>query len=384
VNRIDYTWGNVAQYFVLVVAGATGLVEVYRSGSLWWAVGGLLALLAILYHLWPDRRYHQYLAAEMTLVASLTAFHPIFVILGFTLSAHAMILLPGRAGAFWVAVLMVITGGLLVRETGWFDGLLTTLGVGSGYASFGYAYYARGRAEVARRKSQALLEELEEAHSQLRTYAEQVGDLAGAEERNRLAREMHDTIGHRLTVAAVQLEGAQRLISSDPRRATQMVETVRSQVREALSDLRRTVTTLRTPLEVDVSLPHALTRLVNGFEEATNLNVHLVLPGDLPTLPDAHRSALYRAAQEALTNVQRHAQAQNVWLQLTCQPDSITLSVSDDGVGLPDEPGQSGLGLRGMRERAARLDGELTLASRPGGGTELTLHLPLSPEETDG
>jgi signal transduction histidine kinase len=259
-----------------------------------------------------------------------------------------------------------------------------TLSVAIGYAFVSFATYAWNRAETARRESQALLTDLQTAHRQLQDYADQVEKLAVAEERYRLAREMHDTLGHRLTVTAVQLEGAQRLIPSDPERAARMVGTVRDQVREALSELRRTVATLRTPLEAGLSLPHALARLATGFEEATDLTVHLTLAEEMPALPDSHRLALYRAAQEALTNVQRHAQAQDVWLQSAWRDEEVVLLVSDDGVGFPPIAEQRGFGLRGLMERATQLGGEFTLESRPSGGARLSFRLPLPTEETNG
>jgi two-component system sensor histidine kinase UhpB len=163
-----------------------------------------------------------------------------------------------------------------------------------------------------------------------------------------------------------------------------MVVTVRDQVREALSELRRTVATLRPPLEADLSLPVALARLATGFEEATGLTVHLTLPEEMPALPDTHRLALYRAAQEALTNVQRHAQAQDVWLQLARQDKAVSLTVGDNGVGAPVDAELAGFGLRGMQERAAQLGGELALESRPDGGAQLFLRLPLPMGGTDG
>jgi signal transduction histidine kinase len=174
------------------------------------------------------------------------------------------------------------------------------------------------------------------------------------------------------------------LIPAEPERAARMVGTVRDQVREALAELRRSVAMLRTPLEADLSLPHALARLATGFEEATGLPVHLTLPEELPTLPDTHRLALYRAVQEALTNVQRHAQARTAWVTLTQQDGAIALVVADDGVGFAPAASAKGFGLRGLQERAAQLDGELALESRPGGGAQFSFRLPLPTEETDG
>ena len=124
---------------------------------------------------------------------------------------------------------------------------------------------------------------------------------------------------------------------------------------------------------------------MSHFEEATGITVHLMLPDERLELSDPYRMALYRAAQEALTNVQRHAQAGEVWFQLTQQDGRITLLVGDNGVGpTAKTPSDSGFGLYGLQERAARLGGEMHLDPRPGGGTQLRLSLPLGQEETHG
>jgi signal transduction histidine kinase len=240
------------------------------------------------------------------------------------------------------------------------------------------------RVDAARRKSEALLQELREAHEQLQEYALRVEELTVVEERNRLSREMHDTIGHRLTVASVQLEGAQRLCALDPERAAVMVGTVRGQVREALTELRSTVATLRAPVEADLHLRSSLSRLMAHYEQATGLTVHGVLPDEMPDLPDTHRLALYRAAQESLTNIQKHAAAEQVWLVLTVRDNAVTLLVSDDGRGLSLTGDQGGFGLRGLRERADQLGGDLHLEPRPGGGTQLSFRLPLAQTGQEG
>jgi signal transduction histidine kinase len=204
--------------------------------------------------------------------------------------------------------------------------------------------------------------------------------LAVIEERNRLAREMHDTLGHRLTVAAVQLEGAQRLCNQDPDRAANMVGTVREQVKEALSELRGTVATLRAPVEVDLALRSSLRRLARAFEEATGLTVNLTLPEEMSHLPREQRLALYRGGQEALTNVQRHAGASQVWLTLMDQDEQVVLLMSDDGVGFPGGPAKAtSFGLRGLKERVEQLGGSIVLEARAGGGAQLRLSLPIVP-----
>jgi signal transduction histidine kinase len=319
------------------------------------------------------------LLAETAVVAGLTFLDPVAMLLGFVLSAHAMVLLPRRVGIVWIAFLVVITGSLAIYHLDWVRGLLVTFAYMAGYASFGFAYYARERANTALQESEALVAELQTAQRQLRDYAARVEELVVAEEHTRLAREMHDTLGHRLTVTSVQLEGAQRLIPSDPERAARMIGTARQEVQEGLSELRRTVSTLRTPLEADLALPLALRRMVDNLED-TETAIHLVLAEELPPLPSTHRLALYRIAQEALTNVQRHARASNVWIRLRQQENGIVLEIEDNGIGLGAS--QAGFGLRGMRERARQLGGELVLSPRPGGGTRITARIPL--ERGDG
>jgi signal transduction histidine kinase len=379
-------------YLLLAVVGVAGLKPMYEQGGRWEIAAGLLLAFSIL-QTWGSQvgvqgwQSHLYLAVQGGLVAGLLALesgNTVFAFIFYVLSPQAMLLSPQRWGMLWVGVYLLVSGGFYLRAYGWPDGLVSLLLYAAGIFFFGIFGHAVVRVDAARKESQALLAELQEAHRQLQTYADRVEELAIAEERNRLAREMHDTLGHRLTVAAVQLEGAQRLIPQDPQRAAGMVGVVREQVSEALSELRRTVATLRAPLEEDLQLRSALQRLVRHFEEATGITVHLLLPDERAELSDPYRLALYRAAQEALTNVQRHAQARDVWLQLTWQDGMVALLVGDNGVGLSREVEQSGFGLRGLRERAAQLGGEFYVEPRPGGGTQLSLRLPLPVEGGDG
>lgn len=357
-----------------------------------WTGGGLLLLFALLMALNPGvlsaSWRHLYLAAQSMLAAGLllmeTRSWSAVPILFFILSAFAMLMWPDRRslGWCWIGGFTLLTGAILAYRLGWVNGLLTLLPYAGGYAFFGVFADALARAEEAYRRTQELLSELQEAHRQLRAYASRVEELAVAEERNRMAREMHDALGHRLTVAAVQLEGAERLIAQEPQRAAQMVRTVREQVREALRELRETVAALRAPLEAGMPLPEALRRLAEHFRAATGLEVHLALPTEPLDLPAAHH--LYRAAQEALTNIQRHAHASQVWLVLTVHPDRLTLLVGDNGRGFPPEAEEQGFGLRGLRERIEALGGTLRLEERTGGGAQLHLTLPRPEVGGDG
>jgi signal transduction histidine kinase len=295
----------------------------------------------------------------------------------------AILYLPLRQGVVWVAAYTLLTATSFAVGISLLEGLIGLFLYGTLYAFIGAFAGALARADRARRESQGLLTELQAAHEQLQEYALRAEEMAVMEERNRLAREMHDTLGHRLTVAAVQLEAAQRLCPTDSDRAASLVGTVRDQVREALAELRTTVATLRTPVEADLQLHSSLRRLMSHFESATGLTIHRVLPEGMPALPDTHRLALYRAAQEALTNVHKHAGAKQVWLVLAARDQAVTLLISDDGKGIARDDGQAGFGLRGLRERVDELGGEMHVEPRPGGGTQLSFRLPLVTEDDD-
>ncbi len=353
------------------------------------AVGlGLLIMFGVAFAIAPHEeartwKLHLYFIVQATIVTALIGLHPqwgVFPMLFFILSAQAMSVFPERIGFQWVGIFTLATGIAFLKIGDTLEAILTLLPFAAGYWFFAAFARVMASAEEARRESQRLLTELQVAHRQLQDYAERVEELAVSEERNRLAREMHDTLGHRLTVASVQLEGAQRLIPNEPGRAAEMVGTVREQVREALSELRSTVATLREPLQTDLALGNALLRLAASFDAATDLRVHLTVPPEECVLPSAHRLTIYRAVQEALTNAQRHAQAQQVWVALECNEDSVTLQVSDDGIGLPEEISPASFGLLGLHERVALLAGTLTLENRPQGGAMLALRLPLPME----
>jgi signal transduction histidine kinase len=370
---------------VLIIAVGNAPTPLARSATIVLLVvfGLLLALTSAVSQpgapCWPAHLCVAAQTAVTTALMYLSDDWSLFAILFFMLSINVALLFPPHPAAAWIAVMTAISTAFGIAKWGWPGGLVALPLYGGGYSMSAIFANSLVRAETARRDSQALVEKLQATQGKMQEYAGRIEELAVVEERNRLAREMHDTLGHRLTVAAVQLEGAQRLIESDPGRAAQMVGTVREQVREALAELRQTVTALRAPVEADLSLPHALARLATHFEQATGITVHQVLPRaeELPDLPDTHRLAVYRAAQEALTNIQRHAEASQVWLVLAGDGGAVTLLVGDDGKGLSLSGDQAGFGLHGLRERAAQLGGEMHVEPRRGGGTQVSFRVPV-------
>ena len=387
-SRRESTVFLIASLVLLGAAAAVGFGQTSLATTRVVMVA-LLVLIGLLLLRGPNERSSRwqiqlYLGVQGALVSILMFMIPgwtMFPVLYCIFSFQAILYLSPNPGVIWIVVYVLVTAASFAIRIRWAEGPNAILLYGAINAFFGAFAYALLRANAARQESQALLAELQEAHRRLQDYALRAEELAVVEERNRLAREMHDTIGHRLTVASVQLEGAQRLCPSDPDRAASMIGTVRQQVREALAELRSTVAALRTPIEADLHLRSSLKRLISQFEEATGLAVHRLLPEEMPQLPHAHRLALVRTAQEGLTNIQKHAHASQVWVVLSVRDHAITLLISDDGKGISLGGRPAGYGLRGLRERASQLDGELHLEPRQGGGSQLSLRLPL-PVET--
>jgi signal transduction histidine kinase len=361
------------------------VVARWGSASFWLTTGLLLAFGAVTVAMprvaHGSRGVYLYLTTQTILVfavMSLEARWGTVAILYFVLSVQAVLLLPMRRGLLWIGGLALLTTAAFVVGEGRVAGLLYGLVYAGGYYFFGAFGLTLVRAVTAQRRSEALLGELQATHRQLQEYAVRIQELAVSEERNRLAREMHDTLGHALTMSVVQLEGAQRLVDSDPERSTRIIGTVREELRGALAELRTAVAMLRMPLEAELPLDQSLARLAARFQEAGQLPVHLALTVEPSSFPAEHRLAFYRAAQEALTNIQKHAQAQQAWLTFATGEGRATLVVSDDGIGSNAIASGVGFGLRGIQERVAGLGGALQLDERPGGGTQMHFWLPLA------
>jgi two-component system NarL family sensor kinase len=216
--------------------------------------------------------------------------------------------------------------------------------------------------------------------------AEQATRVALVEERNRLAREVHDTLAQELTGIALQLEAADALLERSPDRARARIRQALERTRDSLDEARRSVLDLRAgPLERQ-ALPAALEALIQRFAEETGTAVECKLALAGPRLPARVEEALYRVAQEALGNVRRHAQASAVRVELRQESDNIQLIVADNGRGfdaeLPGSPGAGvsahGFGLIGMQERARLLNGAMRISSCPGAGAQIEVTIPVS------
>ena len=344
-------------------------------------------LFSLLFWLMPRetvRTRHLYFVVQGALVCAgyTQSYH--FVYLFFILAGQAMYLFKPRTGLLWTGAFVVITlsGNFYLYSDALGILFPATRAV---LTMFGFCTFAimAQQIRVARWESgraDSLLKEMAEANERLQQYATQAQSLAVAEERNRLASELHDALGHRLTVSIVQLEGAARLMDREPGRVAGMIETTRAQLAEGLDELRHTLDALHTPLLAGDNLLSSLRQVADAFATATGVALHIQLPDRLPPLSDAQGMTIYRTVQEALTNTQKHARARNVWLTLDIASDRLILTARNDGRDfIPSN--SRGYGLRGIEERAVQLRGSLQVNRPESGGTLLTLSLPIEKEE---
>ena len=220
-----------------------------------------------------------------------------------------------------------------------------------------------------RRQRQALTH----ANTQLRQYTTTLEQLAVSRERNRLARELHDTLAHHMSGMVLQLEGTKLLWDRDLPKAKSTLEDSIATARAGLTETRRALQSLRaSPLE-DLGLQEAMRTLVSNMAERSALPFELDVPDDSLQLSPAVEQAVYRITQEALTNVERHAGAASIRVGITEKKHEITLTIMDDGRGFTPTriDGDEHFGLQGMRERAEMVGGSLHVESNLGVGTSV-------------
>lgn len=241
--------------------------------------------------------------------------------------------------------------------------------------------------------------ELEAAQHQLAESALQEQELAVLRERTRLARDMHDTLGHALVLVAVKLEAAQGLRTRDPERCDRELESTKEIVRESMKELRASIANLRSPALEREPACRALSRYAREMAQRANLRVTYDLQPDIEGLPDQIEETLWKVGQEALTNIEKHAAAHNVTLHISRDTGSILMRIQDDGVGihLPSSLHRPSItlekqhegnvnpeghyGLCGMHERVEDVGGHITITDTPiTGGTTVEFTLPLIKE----
>jgi signal transduction histidine kinase len=277
------------------------------------------------------------------------------------LVSQSVLLLPLPAAVSVTAAVPLVHVGMT-----WGDGLRSGMGI------LAAAAFTAVVTELLRREQRARTE-LADANVRLRGYAAQAEQLATTQERNRLARDIHDGLGHHLTVVQMQVQAARAVLPSDPAKADAVLAKAQQQSTEALAEVRRSVAALREPRTAP-PLDEALKTLVDDAC-AAGVPTELEVTGTVRPLAADAEESLFRAAQEGLTNVRKHAAAGSARLVLDYRGDgTVRLEVCDDGRAAV--PSGDGFGLLGLRERAERVGGSVELDSGPGRGTTLRVAVP--------
>ena len=222
---------------------------------------------------------------------------------------------------------------------------------------------------------QAAERELSEALERSRSLNDRIAEMTAVEERNRIARDIHDSLGHALVALNIQLEAALTLWNIDNEQAYASLTEAKQLGSNALTSVRTSVAEIRADALQGKILEQAIEALLSEFQLATQVepsaNIDLGYP-----FPNAVNVAIYRIVQEGLTNICKHAQATAVHLEIVATQQSLQLSLQDNGGGFCHELQQSGFGLQGMQERSAALGGQLTVTSNQGEGCHIVASFP--------
>ena len=229
------------------------------------------------------------------------------------------------------------------------------------------------------RRAEGLLKDLQAANAALKAAHQKEKELAIAEERMRLARDIHDGLGHHLTVLSIQLQAAEKLVERNPQAAAEALRVSRAEVQAALEEVRQSVGVMRqTPAESQ-PLVEMIASLVHDFDQHTGLQSDFEHTGTPIELSPFAEQTLFRTVQESLTNIQKHAKGvSHIRVKLAYSIEAIHLVVSDNGQPVPGAPSaQSGYGLKGLRERVDQLGGEFCCGPDSTNGFLVNVSIPL-------
>ncbi len=404
-RRLDafYRWFPYPLLVVSAVLAALMTSSGFKTWAAFWLSVGLAAaaaawtLLSTFQHdpLAHPRAMIGYFLGRTVLAGTLVAINPWYGLFGFVGYIEAFRILPRRLGLVGIlATASVMSASQMVGFPALTAGAIGTYAVlilvnGAMAGAFGHI---GNRTLEQNREHRSVIAELGEAnrrlevalqentglHAQLVAQAREAGIL---DERQRLAGEIHDTLAQGLTGIVTQLEAAEQA-RQIPDEWQRHISQARKLARESLTEARRSVRALRPEQLEGAGLPDAVAGLARRWAQTCPVAVSVETTGDMRPLPAEIEAALFRVAQEALTNVAKHARASKVALTLSYLDDVVLLDVRDDGVGFdpaaaPSSDSNSGFGLDGMRQRLGRVGGALEVESAPAEGTAISACVPL-------
>jgi signal transduction histidine kinase len=291
-----------------------------------------------------------------------------------------LVLVAWQYGLFAVVLYCLFTTAFDLALLRWIDPFFKVTGMTYVHLLFFRFFSFMVAGYVISRIMQQLRRErraLEEANVRISRYAGTVEQLATSRERNRMARELHDTLAHTLSSLAVQLEAANAVWNTDPDQARRIVERSLGVTRDGLTETRRAIQALKaTPVE-ELGLATAVEELAKEKAERAGMLLDLNLPSasGVKGLPGEVEQCFYRIAQEAIENAVRHSNGRRLVVEITGSASHLAMKIADDGKGFDEKAAEAvhHFGLEGMRDRALLIHGELTIDGRPGRGTHIEL-----------
>jgi len=291
------------------------------------------------------------------------------------LAGHAVVMAPG----YWLYFVngMIVFGYAVVQRlnTGNWSEIWTTLP--TVFAGLIYIMVFTQMAldeEKSRREVERLVGELEDANQRLRIYADEIEHLAIIQERNRLAREIHDGLGHYLTTIHMQLQAAQAVLEREPKKAGESIEKARSQSQLALIDVRKSVAALRVDEVQNEDFELVVQRAIRPCQWI-DIKTNYEVLGENRPLTTVLRDAIFRILQETVNNACKYSKAKNFYLTIDyTDQEKIKVMIADDGIGANEFHG--GYGLRGVKERVEMLNGNFLIKTSKNSGFKIGIELP--------
>jgi signal transduction histidine kinase len=376
-------------YLFIVLPAAASLLDNWQP-----AVLGLSVLAVVAY--WAVNRWQArhpaivfvYFVGMLAVLGLLVGLDEVFTVSAVGVFVQAFTLLPG----WWAYAGVAATAGVVVacrprdgesvRESV-FSFLIAVLIA----SAVGFLFHLIAEQSEQRRqligRLEALADENAELQAQLLTRAREAGILG---ERQRMARELHDTIAQNLTAIVTQLEVADTVLDDAPAARTRL-ETARSLAREGLGEARRSIHALRPAVLDQAQLPRALEDIAGNWSRSTGVSATVTVTGEVRPLHSEVEITLLRVAQEGLANIAKHADATRVAVTLSYMEDVVALDLRDDGKGfVAGASGRlalrgGGFGLVAMRQRVNRLAGTLEIETAPGDGTGISATVPAIPAD---
>lgn len=303
----------------------------------------------------------QTLILMLTLVAGLEridAFNFLFIIL----ALHVAVILPGKQAVIWIVFYEIFVSSMVIYKNGLANGLYAILFYLVGYVVVAYLGYALRQMEMARDRNQKLVDELKETQEKLR-------ELAVVEERNRLARDLHDSVKQQVFAISMQLSAARTALSESDKAYPSLTEAERL-AQQAGTELTSLINALRPPALGEKSLPEAINEYVEEWSRQNHIEVKMNVDPKI-IVDEKVEQTLFRVLQEALANVTRHSQANKVNVELKSESSAVVLTVEDNGIGFDAKQIAKGIGLDSMQERLLAVNGKVDVESEKSKGTRV-------------